>query len=241
MKEERHLGSRTLIAQVRAAEEGFEFDFEDRSVRRVGSSSHGGGRIYLGDIVIALQRAIRSFHAPIVLDVPRFDEQRWVMRLAGERAIVTVTSRAYWGFGLMARCYLNLLEFEGESDDIASATHDLVAMLPHAPWTMVRPRACRRSTGIDPIENEEGMEMVGRPRRTSSIGLYTRSRSASHGPTTNVHILHRWKRTSESLVPLVRIPTSVRWSAPSQDSKRVWSSQIRPLRGWSMPICRSST
>ena len=154
MKEERHLGSRTLIAQVRAAEEGFEFDFEDRSVRRVGSSSHGGGRIYLGDIVIGLQRAIRSFHAPIVLDVPRFDEQRWVMRLAGERAIVTVTSRAYWGFGLMARCYLNLLEFEGESDDIASATHDLVAMLPHAPWTMVRPRACRRSTGIDPIENE---------------------------------------------------------------------------------------
>ena len=121
MKEERHLGSRTLIAQVRAAEEGFEFDFEDRSVRRVGSSSHGGGRIYLGDIVIALQRAIRSFHAPIVLDVPRFDEQRWVMRLAGERAIVTVTSRAYWGFGLMARCYLNLLEFEGESDDIASS------------------------------------------------------------------------------------------------------------------------
>ena len=34
-----------LIAQVRAAEEGFEFDFEDRSVRRVGSSSHGADEL----------------------------------------------------------------------------------------------------------------------------------------------------------------------------------------------------
>ena len=39
----------------------------------------------------------------------------------------------------------------------------------------------------DPGSTKEG---------TSSIGLYTRSRSASHRPTANVHILHRWKRTS---------------------------------------------
>ena len=160
------------------------------------------------------------------------------MRLAGERAIVTVTSRAYWGFGLMARCYLNLLEFEGESDDIASAAHDLVAMLPHAPWTMVRPRAGgppvsipSRMRGHGDHRVDQGGDLIHRTlhqieeriaqaygQRISSTGGRGPERRAA-GQNSDIGAMEQ---------AISRLEASVVIADPS-------------LRGWSMPICRSST
>jgi hypothetical protein len=57
-----------------------------------------------------------------------------------------ISSRHYWGFGLLARCFLNEIVIEGALPVRARCVHDIMATLGRNPWEASRVKAFEKAT-----------------------------------------------------------------------------------------------
>jgi len=129
--------SRTILyAQVREGNPQMSID-EENCLRPL-NWPKSGGKVYLGDVAQAALRALGPHDPPRFVESPNFDEQRWVLVSRANELTMTITSTAYWGFGLFKTCFLNRIEIRGPYGLRARCVHDIVSSLGHNPWEPVR-------------------------------------------------------------------------------------------------------
>ena len=127
--------SRTILyAQVRDGNPQMSIDEEDRL--RPLNWPDSGGKVYLGDV----------------------DEQRWVLVSRANELTMTITSTAYWGFGMFNSCFMNRIEIRGPYGLRARCVHDIVASLGHKPWEPARVRKFESVTGGQLAEHRAAWE-----------------------------------------------------------------------------------
>jgi hypothetical protein len=83
---------------------------------------------------------------PKFIREPGYDEQRWNLLCRSNDLVMRISSSHYWGFGLLARCFLNEIVIEGPLAVRARCVHDIVAILGRNPWEASRVRAFERAT-----------------------------------------------------------------------------------------------
>ena len=111
-----------------------------------------GRELYLGDVGDALLRAFGPHEPPECLEEMGHDEQRWTLRFGDAECEVEVTSRAYWGFGLFARCFANEIRVRGDARRIGRLVFDLSASLGRNPWEASRPGRFAKWSGVEGAE-----------------------------------------------------------------------------------------
>ena len=154
--------SRTILyAQVRDGNPQMSIDEEDRL--RPLNWPDSGGKVYLGDVAQAALRALGPHDPPRFQESPAFDEQRWVLVSRANELTMTITSTAYWGFGMFNSCFMNRIEIRGPYGLRARCVHDIVASLGHKPWEPARVRKFESVTGDQLAEHRAAWEeMVSR-------------------------------------------------------------------------------
>ncbi|GIS27749.1 MAG: hypothetical protein CM15mP128_5080 [Methanobacteriota archaeon] len=65
--------------------------------------------VYLGDVATALIHGLQEAATLTMTRPPKFDEQRWELEVKTGDMTVRIHSRPYWGFGLLTKGYLNVL------------------------------------------------------------------------------------------------------------------------------------
>lgn len=106
-----------------------------------------GTKVLLGDAAAVLLRISGPHDSVRFLEEPRFDEQRWKLEIVEPSVRMILESRPYWGFGMLARCYLNELVMEGSLERRGKLVFDLVAALGRNPWEASFGWAWGRATG----------------------------------------------------------------------------------------------
>tara|TARA_Y100001970_G_C14084788_1_gene776702 strand:+ start:462 stop:980 length:519 start_codon:yes stop_codon:yes gene_type:complete len=71
---------------------------------------------------------------------------------------MTITSTAYWGFGLLKTCFMNRIEIRGPYGLRARCVHDIVASLGHNPWEPARVSKFESATGAKLAEHRVAWE-----------------------------------------------------------------------------------
>ncbi len=133
-----------LYAQVMDAEPQMSFD-EGGVLIQKGTKGEIG-KVFLGDVAKATLRAIGTHDPPRFTQEPVYDEQRWELECLSDELQVRIGSRHYWGFGLLARCFLNEIVIEGPLSSRSRCVLDLVASLGRNPWEPTRVRAFEKAT-----------------------------------------------------------------------------------------------
>ena len=96
-----------LWAQVREGQPQMSIDIEGR-LRPAGIK--GNSTVYLGDVARAALRSLGPDDPPFFESKPGYDEQRWGFSTSAGDVSMVVKSDSYWGFGLVARCFLNRMK-----------------------------------------------------------------------------------------------------------------------------------
>ena len=133
-----------LFAQVSDSYPRMAFD--ERGTMHQFGTKGSFGKVYLGDVARAALRSLGTHSPPKFTEMPRVDEQRWVLECETEEVRMFVSSRHYWGFGLFAKCFMNEIVIEGPLQTRARCAMDIVASLGRNPWEPVRVRAFERAT-----------------------------------------------------------------------------------------------
>jgi len=120
-----------LWAQVREGQPQMSIDIEGR-LRPAGIK--GNSTVYLGDVARATLRSLGPADPPHFESKPGYDEQRWTFSTSAGDVSMVVISDSYWGFGLLARCFLNRIEIIGPLALRARIVHDIAATLGRNPW-----------------------------------------------------------------------------------------------------------
>ena len=120
-----------LWAQVREGQPQMSIDIEGR-LRPAGIK--GNSTVYLGDVARAALRSLGPADPPFFESKPGYDEQRWGFSTSAGDVSMVVKSDSYWGFGLVARCFLNRIETTGPLALRARIIHDIAATLGRNPW-----------------------------------------------------------------------------------------------------------
>ena len=149
--------SRTILyAQVREGNPQMSIDEEDclRPLNWPDSS----GKVFLGDVAQAALRALGPHDPPRFVESPVFDEQRWILVSRANELTMTITSTAYWGFGLLKTCFMNRIEIRGPYGLRARCVHDIIASLGHNPWEPARVSKFESATGVKLAEHRVAWE-----------------------------------------------------------------------------------
>ncbi|MCH2441025.1 MAG: hypothetical protein MK169_01045 [Candidatus Thalassarchaeum sp.] len=120
-----------LWAQAREGQPQMSIDIEGR-LRPAGIK--GNSTVYLGDVARAALRSLGPADPPHFDSEPGYDEQRWTFSTSAGDVTMVVFSDSYWGFGLLARCFLNRIEITGPLALRARIVHDIAATLGRNPW-----------------------------------------------------------------------------------------------------------
>jgi len=120
-----------LWAQVREGQPQMSIDIEGR-LRTAGIK--GNSTVYLGDVARAALRSLGPADPPFFESKPSYDEQRWRFSTSSGDVSMVVLSDSYWGFGLVARCFVNQIEITGPLALRARIVHDIAATLGRNPW-----------------------------------------------------------------------------------------------------------
>ena len=120
-----------LWAQVREGQPQMSIDIEGR-LRPAGIK--GNSTVYLGDVARAALRSLGPADPPFFESKPSYDEQRWRFSTSSGDVSMVVRSDSYWGFGLVARCFVNQIEITGPLALRARIVHDIAATLGRNPW-----------------------------------------------------------------------------------------------------------
>ena len=104
------------------------------------------GKVFIGDVARAALRSMGTHDPPQFTKEPVYDEQRWELLCRSAELEMRISSRHYWGFGLLARCFLNEIVIEGPLNSRARCALDIVASLGRNPWEPTRVRAFERAT-----------------------------------------------------------------------------------------------
>ena len=120
-----------LWAQVREGQPQMSIDIEGR-LRQAGIK--GNSTVYLGDVARAALRSLGPADPPFFESKPGYDEQRWRFSTSSGDVSMVVRSDSYWGFGLVARCFVNQIEITGPLALRARIVHDIAATLGRNPW-----------------------------------------------------------------------------------------------------------
>ena len=120
-----------LWAQVREGQPQMSIDIEGRlrPARIKGNST-----VYLGDVARAALRSLGPADPPFFESKPSYDEQRWRFSTSAGDVSMVVLSDSYWGFGLVAKCFVNQIEITGPLALRARIVHDIAATLGRNPW-----------------------------------------------------------------------------------------------------------
>lgn len=94
----------------------------------------GNSTVYLGDVARAALRSLGPADPPFFESKPGYDEQRWRFSTSSGDVSMIVLSDSYWGFGLVARCFVNQIEITGPLALRARIVHDIAATLGRNPW-----------------------------------------------------------------------------------------------------------
>ena len=100
-----------LFAQVSDSDPRMAFD--ERGTMHQFGTKGSFGKVYLGDVARAALRSLGTHSPPKFTEMPRVDEQRWVLECETEEVRMFVSCRHYWGFGLFAKCFVNEIVIEG--------------------------------------------------------------------------------------------------------------------------------
>ena len=120
-----------LWAQVREGQPQMSIDIEGR-LRPAGIK--GNSTVYLGDVARAALRSLGPADPPFFESKPGYDEQRWRFSTSSGDVSMVVLSDSYWGFGLVAKCFVNQIEITGPLALRARIVHDIAATLGRNPW-----------------------------------------------------------------------------------------------------------
>ena len=120
-----------LWAQVREGQPQMSIDIEGR-LRPAGIKDNS--TVYLGDVARAALRSLGPADPPFFESKPGYDEQRWRFSTSSGDVSMVVLSDSYWGFGLVARCFVNQIEITGPLALRARIVHDIAATLGRNPW-----------------------------------------------------------------------------------------------------------
>ena len=115
-------------------------------ILQVDGSKGAAGKVYLGDVAQAALRSMGAHEPPKFTKEPGYDEQRWDLLCRSNDLVMRISSSHYWGFGLLARCFLNEIAIEGPLAVRARCVHDIVAILGRNPWEASRVRAFEKAT-----------------------------------------------------------------------------------------------
>jgi len=139
-----HASHSILFAQVVDSDPRVPFDEDGLMLETDAPGSVG--KAFLGDVAWATLRAMSPHDTPAFVKEPIYDEQRWQISCSSGELKASISSRHYWGFGLLTRCFLNEIVIEGELDVRARCAHDIVASLGRNPWEPSRVKAFERAT-----------------------------------------------------------------------------------------------
>ena len=131
-----------LAAQVVRAGPHHSVDAEGRL--RPTRGEKGPDVVYLGDVATTLIHGLQEAATLTMTRPPKFDEQRWELEVKAGDMTVHIRSRPYWGFGLLTKGYLNVIEFSGSEALRDRAVFDLAAALGRVPWEFSWPAAADR-------------------------------------------------------------------------------------------------
>ncbi len=134
-----------LWAQVRRGVP--EMRMDDGGLLRPAAWPGGGRRVFLGDVGRAALAALGTHEVPEFEQQPGYDEQRWRLKATAGDLIIDIRSAPYWGFGLLARCFLNEIRLTGPLEARARFAYDFAVALHHDPWLPVWRWPFRRATG----------------------------------------------------------------------------------------------
>jgi len=134
-----------LYAQVKSGDPEMKIDADERL--RHANFPSAQGSLFLGDVADALLRGFGAHEPPRVVEIPGFDQQRWKIECSDAELSITIESKAYWGFGLFASCFLNTIRMEGPLQRRARLIFDLVSGLGRNPWEATRKKRFAKITG----------------------------------------------------------------------------------------------
>ena len=133
-----------LYAQVMDGNPRMKIDGE--GYLRQASWPGDGREVYLGDVAKASLRSLGPHDPPKFSVQPGYDEQRWELTSSAGELGIRIVSDSYWGFGLIARCFVNRIELTGPLGLRARCVHDIISSLGRNPWEPVRVRRFEKST-----------------------------------------------------------------------------------------------
>ena len=118
------------------------------------------GSLFLGDIGDSLLRCFGVHEPPRVIEIPRFDQQRWKIVVSDVEMSVTIESRSYWGFGLFASCFMNSIHMTGPLNRRARLTFDLCAALGRNPWEAKWISRFAKATGVSTRDEKNAWDAL---------------------------------------------------------------------------------
>ena len=160
------MGDRFILwAQVRSGTPRMRIDKE--RLLRPERWPDGGSVVYLGDVASSFLNALGPHAPPEFIEPPGFDEQRWTLAASSSGLDVIIRSESYWGFALIARCYLNRIEIVGERSEVGQLIMDVLASLGHNPWNAAFGWAFKRHTSLSiPEHRVEWSELAEAGKET---------------------------------------------------------------------------
>ena len=161
-----------LWAQVRSGTPRMRIDTE--GLLRPERWPDGGSIVYLGDVASSFLNALGPHAPPEFIERPGFDEQRWTLAASSSGLQIIIRSKSYWGFALLARCYLNQIEIVGERSEVGQLVMDVLASLGHDPWKAAFGWAFKRHTRLSiPEHRAQWSELAtsGKEKIETSINL----------------------------------------------------------------------
>ncbi len=171
-----------LWAQVAEGQPQMSIDVENRL--RPGGIK-GNSTVYLGDVARAALRGLGPADPPHFDALPGYDEQRWRFSTASGDVAMQVRSDSYWGFGLIARCFLNRIELTGPLALRARIVHDIAASLGRNPWEAAWSSRFEKTSGATAAEHRaawEGLIEHARADMNEEITTLTEKIAALRGP-----------------------------------------------------------
>jgi len=145
-----------LYAQVKSGDPEMKIDADERL--RHANFPSAQGSLFLGDVADALLRGFGAHEPPRVVEIPGFDQQRWKIECSDAELSITIESKAYWGFGLFASCFLNTIRMEGSLQRRARLIFDLVSGLGRNPWEATRKKRFAKVTGNSNSDHKAAWE-----------------------------------------------------------------------------------
>ena len=133
-----------LFAQVMDSKPKMSYDEE--GVMHPFGAKGAVDKVFLGDVARAALRSMGTHEPARFTQNSVYDEQTWELECSNDELEVRISSRHYWGFGLITRCFLNEIVIEGSLSARSRCALDIAASLGRNPWEPTRVRAFERAT-----------------------------------------------------------------------------------------------